>query len=52
MLRDLVPSDLVKIQNINDWKRQIVNCYNQDSGMSPEDAKVTFLKIIYRLVVN
>lgn len=48
MLRDLIPSDLVKTQNPNDWKRSIVNMYNQDTGMSPDDAKVTFLKIIYR----
>lgn len=48
MLRDLVPSDLIKIQSANDWKRSIVASYNQDAGMSSEDAKITFLKIIYR----
>ncbi|XP_049856810.1 myosin-VIIa [Schistocerca gregaria] len=48
MLRDLVPGDLIKIQSSNDWKRSIVAAYNQDAGMSPEDAKITFLKIIYR----
>ncbi|PNF26020.1 hypothetical protein B7P43_G06377 [Cryptotermes secundus] len=48
MLRELVPADLLKIQNANDWKRSIVAAYNQDAGMSPEEAKVTFLKIIYR----
>lgn len=52
MLRDLLPSDLVKTQNPNDWKRSVVNTYNQDSGMSPDDAKVTFLKIIYRYCYN
>jgi hypothetical protein len=25
-----------------------VKAYNQDSGMSPEEAKIAFLKIIYR----
>nr|CAD7413761.1 unnamed protein product [Timema poppensis] len=48
MLRELVPADLIKIQNATDWKRSIVAAYNQDAGMSPEDAKITFLKIIYR----
>lgn len=48
MLRELIPSDLTKIQGSNDWKRAIVSAYNQDSGMTPEDAKITFLKIVYR----
>ena len=33
---------------ISDWKRDIVKSYNSDSGISPEDAKIAFLKIIYR----
>ena len=48
MLRELVPSDLIKLQGSNEWKRAIVSAYNQDGGMSPEDGKVTFLKIVYR----
>ncbi|XP_025836216.1 myosin-VIIa isoform X1 [Agrilus planipennis] len=48
MLRELIPADLVKVQSANDWKRQIIAAYNQDAGMSPEDAKITFLKIVYR----
>ncbi|KMQ87708.1 myosin-viia-like isoform x3 protein [Lasius niger] len=48
MLRELVPGDLIKIQSFNDWKRSIIAAYNQDAGMSPEDAKITFLKIVYR----
>lgn len=48
MLRELIPSDLMKMQSSNDWKRSIVSSYNQDGGMSPEDAKITFLKVIYR----
>lgn len=50
MVRELVPSDLHKILSANDWKRSIVSAYNQDAGMSSEDAKVTFLKIVYRYV--
>ncbi|ODN02660.1 Myosin-VIIa [Orchesella cincta] len=48
LLRELIPSDLAKLQSPNDWKRAIVAAYNQDAGMSPEDAKQNFLKIIYR----
>lgn len=48
LLRDLVPSDLVKIQGTSEWKRTISTMYTQDAGMSSEDAKVAFLKIIYR----
>ena len=48
MLRELVPCDLVKHQSTQDWKREIVKAYNQDSGMSPEEAKIAFLKVIYR----
>uniref|UniRef100_A0A348G641 Myosin VIIa n=1 Tax=Odontomachus monticola TaxID=613454 RepID=A0A348G641_ODOMO len=48
MLRELIPGDLIKIQSTNDWKRSIIASYNQDAGMSPEDAKITFLKIVYR----
>ena len=48
MLRELVPTDLIKQLSTADWKREIIKCYNQDSGMTPEDAKVAFLKVIYR----
>ena len=48
MLRELVPSDLIKMQGSNDWKRSIVSAYNQDGGMTPEDAKIQFLKVVYR----
>ncbi|KOB75157.1 Myosin-VIIa [Operophtera brumata] len=48
MLRELIPADLVKMQSSADWKRAIVASYNQDAGMTPEDAKITFLKVIYR----
>ncbi|XP_014247796.1 myosin-VIIa isoform X2 [Cimex lectularius] len=47
-IRDLIPGDLIKLQSTADWKRLIIASYNQDAGMNPEDAKITFLKIIYR----
>ncbi len=73
MLRELIPGDLMKIQNATEWKRAIIAAYNQDAGwwetfswvsktfsflmyefwnlsigMSPEEAKITFLKVIYK----
>jgi myosin-7 len=48
MLRELVPTDLIKSSSAADWKREIIKSYNSDSGISPEDAKIAFLKIIYR----
>ncbi|KAL4712976.1 hypothetical protein ACJJTC_012046 [Scirpophaga incertulas] len=48
MLRELIPADLIKLQSSAEWKRAVVASYNQDAGMTPEDAKVTFLKVIYR----
>lgn len=48
MLRELVPADLHKSQGPNDWKRAIVAAYNQDVGLTSEDAKINFLKIIYQ----
>ncbi|GFY49046.1 myosin-VIIa [Trichonephila inaurata madagascariensis] len=48
MLREMIPADLLKAQNANDWKRAIVAAYNQDAGMSPEESKVNFLKVIFK----
>jgi myosin-7 len=48
IMRELIPNDLAKTQSANDWKRTIVGCYNQDAGLSSDDAKINFLKIIYR----
>ena len=52
MLPELRPSELVKIQSSSEWKRSIVSAYNQDAGMSADDAKVTFLKIVYRYTLR
>merc|ERR1719367_1439933 len=38
MLPQLVPTDLIKTMSAQDWKREIVRAYNQDSGLSPEEA--------------
>ena len=31
-----------------EWKKEIVKAFNQETGMSPDEAKVAFLKVIYR----
>ncbi|XP_023332749.1 myosin-VIIa [Eurytemora carolleeae] len=48
VLKDILPVDLQKQVPTQDWKREIAKAYNQDSGMSSEDAKIAFLKVIYR----
>ncbi|KAI8498968.1 Unconventional myosin-VIIa [Branchiostoma belcheri] len=48
MLRELAPQDLLRSMSPDDWKRQIVAAYNKHAGKSREDAKLSFLKIIYR----
>ena len=42
------PSFQIKQQSGADWKREIMKCLNKDSGMSPEEAKIAFLRVIYR----
>ncbi|XP_066268057.1 unconventional myosin-VIIa-like isoform X2 [Branchiostoma lanceolatum] len=48
MLRELAPQDMIRSMSPDDWKRQIVAAYNKHAGKSKEDAKLSFLKIIYR----
>lgn len=52
MLRELLPADLIKLQSANDWKRSIVSVFNHDAGLSPEEAKIQFLKIVYRYILE
>ncbi|CAG0896206.1 unnamed protein product [Cyprideis torosa] len=47
LLRDLVPADLLKQQNGGDWKRLIMAAHSEDAGMSSDDAKIAFLKVVY-----
>ena len=48
VLKSLLPGDLLKKMSSYEWKKEIVRAYNKDSGMSPDEAKVAFLKVIYR----
>merc|ERR1712071_593702 len=47
LLRDLIPADLIKLLSSNDWKKAIAAAHALDSGMSAENAKISFLKIAY-----
>ena len=48
MLRELIPADLVRASSPDDWKKYISSGYNRDSGKSSEDAKIAFLKHVFR----
>ncbi|XP_026738452.1 myosin-VIIa-like isoform X1 [Trichoplusia ni] len=49
MLEDFIPSDMIRIQNNNQWKSAISMTYLQQGAMSENDAKEQFLKKIYQL---
>ncbi|XP_063078539.1 unconventional myosin-VIIb [Engraulis encrasicolus] len=46
MLKDLVPADQMKLMSPEDWKKHIMSSYNKQSGISVEEAKVSFLRHI------
>uniref|UniRef100_A0AAQ5ZCV3 Myosin VIIAb n=1 Tax=Amphiprion ocellaris TaxID=80972 RepID=A0AAQ5ZCV3_AMPOC len=48
ILKDLVPQDQMRHLSPDDWKRAIMSLFNKHSGKSREDAKLSFLKIIYK----
>ncbi|GLG96071.1 Myosin-VIIa [Gryllus bimaculatus] len=48
MLGGLIPVNHIRAQKPNDWMKAISAAYQQDSGMSVEDAKINFLKHVYR----
>ncbi|XP_069060011.1 unconventional myosin-VIIa [Pleurodeles waltl] len=48
MLKELVPQDLLRQLTPDDWKRSIVAYFNKHAGKSREEAKLAFLKIIFK----
>ncbi|XP_022095227.1 myosin-VIIa-like isoform X1 [Acanthaster planci] len=48
MMKELLPADMIRSMSPEDWKRAIVAAYNKHSGKSRDDAKIAFLKIVYR----
>ena len=47
MLRELIPSDLLKVQSANDWKRSIIAAYNQDAGKFMNKRKLQKILFYY-----
>jgi myosin-7 len=43
-----VPADLIRAMNPDDWKKQISSYYSRDAGKKPEEAKIAFLKLVYK----
>ncbi|XP_054243940.1 unconventional myosin-VIIa isoform X2 [Indicator indicator] len=48
LLKELVPQDLLRQLSPDDWKRSIVAYYNKHAGKTREEAKLAFLKIIFK----
>ncbi|CAG0892124.1 unnamed protein product [Darwinula stevensoni] len=48
LLKELIPGDMQKLQSSGDWKKNLVNAWQNEQGMTGEDAKINFLKVIYR----
>ncbi|KAM8903819.1 myosin VIIAa isoform 3-T3 [Spinachia spinachia] len=48
MLRELVPQDLIRQMSPDDWKRSLVAYFNKQAGKTREEAKLMFLKTIYK----
>ncbi|KAA0203334.1 hypothetical protein HAZT_HAZT001173 [Hyalella azteca] len=48
VLPSLVPEDLLKAYSTSDWKKQITKHFNDTAGMSKEDVKLEFLKVIFQ----
>ncbi|KAG1930768.1 unconventional myosin-VIIa [Pimephales promelas] len=48
MLKELIPQDLIRQLSPDDWKRSIVAFFNRHAGKSREEAKLMFLKLIFK----
>ncbi|XP_066501283.1 unconventional myosin-VIIa isoform X2 [Hoplias malabaricus] len=48
ILKELVPQDQIRQLSPDDWKRSIVACFNKHAGKAQEEAKLMFLKIVYK----
>uniref|UniRef100_A0A8C4VEC5 Uncharacterized protein n=1 Tax=Gopherus evgoodei TaxID=1825980 RepID=A0A8C4VEC5_9SAUR len=48
LLKELVPQDLLRQLSPDDWKRSIVAYFNKHAGKTREEAKLAFLKIVFK----
>ncbi|XP_008275923.1 unconventional myosin-VIIa-like [Stegastes partitus] len=46
MLKDLIPADWLERLSPDEWKKHIISAYNKQSGLTVQEAKINFLKII------
>nr|XP_056714325.1 unconventional myosin-VIIa [Euleptes europaea] len=48
LLKEMVPEPLIRQLSPDDWKRSIVAYFNKHTGKTREEAKLAFLKIVYK----
>ncbi|XP_019398450.1 PREDICTED: unconventional myosin-VIIb [Crocodylus porosus] len=48
ILKELVPDNLLRVMSQEEWKKNIIAAYSKHEGKTVDEAKVAFLKIIYR----
>uniref|UniRef100_A0ABM5FVZ3 Unconventional myosin-VIIa isoform X2 n=1 Tax=Pogona vitticeps TaxID=103695 RepID=A0ABM5FVZ3_9SAUR len=48
LLKELVPDPLIRQLSPDDWKRSIVAYFNKHAGKTREEAKLAFLKIVFK----
>ncbi|XP_042741292.1 unconventional myosin-VIIb [Lagopus leucura] len=48
ILKELVPSNLLRVTSPDEWKKSITAAYTKHEGKTVDEAKIAFLKIIYR----
>lgn len=46
MLKDLVPADQLRMMSPEEWKKHVISSYNQQSGITVQEAKISFLRTI------
>ncbi|KAJ6669187.1 hypothetical protein lerEdw1_007996 [Lerista edwardsae] len=48
MLRELVPDNMIRTISPEEWKRSIISAFNKHEQKTEDEAKVAFLKLLYR----
>ncbi|XP_021250654.1 unconventional myosin-VIIb [Numida meleagris] len=48
ILKGLVPDNLLRVISPDEWKKSIAAAYSKHEGKTVDEAKIAFLKIIYR----
>ncbi|KAL0994634.1 hypothetical protein UPYG_G00125160 [Umbra pygmaea] len=48
LLKELIPQDQIRQLSPEEWKRSIVTMFNKQSGKTRQEAKLSFLKVIFK----